>query len=101
LDIIITAEDVTKGKPDPEIYLLAAKKLKLLPKDCLVLEDTVNGVKSALAAGMSVVSIATPFTRAGILSSGVIEKKWIVQKPEKVAMVVRSRIEAHNFMSSR
>lgn len=97
LDVIVTAEDVTKGKPDPEIYLLAAQKLGLSPKDCLVFEDSVNGVKSALAAEMSVVAIATPFTKASIFSSRIIDDKWIVQEPNRVAEVVKRRIEEHNF----
>lgn len=96
LDVILTAEDVTKGKPDPQIYLIAAEKLGLLPKNCLVLEDSVNGVKSALAAGMSVVAIANPFTKKSILSSQLVEEKWIVKDPEKVAEVVRQRIREHN-----
>lgn len=96
LDVIATAEDVTRGKPDPEIYLLIAQKLGLPPTECLVLEDSVNGVKSALAAGMSVVAIATPFTKTSLLLSQVIDDKWIVKNPEKVADVVQSRIDDHN-----
>lgn len=96
LDVVLTAEDVTKGKPDPEIYLLAAEKLKVPPKECLVLEDSVNGIKAAQAAGMNVVAIATPFTGASIHSSGITKEAWIVHEPEKVAEVVRQRIEEHN-----
>lgn len=99
LDVIITAEDVTRGKPDPEIYLLTAQKLGLSPQECLVLEDSVNGVKSALAAGMSVVAIATPFTKSSILSSRVIDDRWIVKEPDKVAEVVQRRIEEHRARS--
>ncbi len=96
LDVIATAEDVTRGKPDPEIYLLIAQKLELPPTECLVLEDSVNGVKSALAAGMSVVAIATPFTKTSLLASRVIDDKWIVKDPEKVADVVQSRMDDHD-----
>lgn len=95
LDLVITAEDVRRGKPDPEMYLLAARKLEVPPSECLVLEDSVNGVKAAAAAGMNVVAIATPFTNAGLHSSQIIEEAWIVHEPEKVAEVVRQRIEAH------
>ncbi|MHA2408096.1 MAG: HAD family hydrolase [Candidatus Ranarchaeia archaeon] len=96
LDVVITAEDVTKGKPDPQIYLLAAQKLGIPPQECLVLEDSVNGIKSGLVAGMSVVAIATPFTKASILASKIIEKAWIVQEPDNVAKVVQRRIQEHN-----
>jgi beta-phosphoglucomutase-like phosphatase (HAD superfamily) len=96
LDVVITAEDVTKGKPDPQIYLYAAQKLGIPPQECLVLEDSVNGIKSGLAADMSVVAIATPFTKASILASKIIEKAWIVQEPKNVAKVVQKRIQEHN-----
>jgi beta-phosphoglucomutase-like phosphatase (HAD superfamily) len=97
LDVILTAEDVTRGKPDPEIYLLAAQRLEVPPEHCLVLEDSVNGIKSAQSAGMNVVAIATPFTNASIHTSEIIKEAWIVHEPEKVAEVVRQRIEEHNL----
>ena len=97
LDVILTAEDVTRGKPDPEIYLLAAQRLEVPPEHCLVLEDTVNGIKAAQSAGMNVVAIATPFTNASIHTSEIIKEAWIVHEPEKVAEVVRQRIEEHNL----
>jgi beta-phosphoglucomutase len=97
LDVILTAEDVTRGKPDPEIYLLAAQRLQVSPEHCLVLEDSVNGIKSAQSAGMNVVAIATPFTNASIHTSEIIKEAWIVHEPEKVAEVVRQRIKEHNL----
>ena len=48
---IVAAEDVKFGKPDPEIYQLAAKKLNIKPAKMLVLEDSINGIKAALSAG--------------------------------------------------
>ncbi len=101
IDLIVSGEDVTHGKPDPESYLLAATKLQVLPEECLVLEDSVNGVRAALAAGMDVVAIATPFTNAGLHSSEIIEDAWIVHEPEKVAEIVRQRMEKHNPIAPR
>jgi beta-phosphoglucomutase-like phosphatase (HAD superfamily) len=51
---IIGKEDVTKHKPDPAVYLLAASRLNVIPKDCTVIEDTLVGAQAAIAAGMSV-----------------------------------------------
>ena len=51
LDEFISNEDVSKGKPDPEMYMLAMKRLKLDPKDCLIVEDNENGIKAAKASG--------------------------------------------------
>ena len=54
---LIGAEDVVRGKPDPEPYLLAARQLGLAPADCLVFEDAPAGIRSALQAGCQVVQI--------------------------------------------
>ena len=95
VDLIVAGDDVKKGKPDPESYLLAAEKLGVSPEECLVLEDSVNGVKSALAAGMNVIAIATPFTNAGLHTSEIVEDCQIVHAPDKLAETVRHMIEEH------
>lgn len=58
-DAIITDSHVKRSKPDPEGYLLAASKLGVEPADCVVFEDSFNGLKAGVAAGASVVAIAT------------------------------------------
>lgn len=60
-DSIITAERITKGKPDPMCYLLAAKELNVTPEECLVLEDSLHGVNSGISAGMKVIGITSSF----------------------------------------
>ena len=55
--LLIGAEEVERGKPDPEPYLLAARRLGLAPADCLVFEDAPAGIRSALQAGCQVVQI--------------------------------------------
>ena len=55
--VIVSAEDVTASKPDPEPYLLAAKLLAVSPESCVALEDSPNGVASAAAAGCRVVAV--------------------------------------------
>ena len=72
LDEVLTREDVTNPKPDPEIYLLAAEKLGVDPGDCLVIEDSPNGARAGVAAGMNVIAVATPFTASGLHSSQVV-----------------------------
>jgi HAD superfamily hydrolase (TIGR01509 family) len=51
-DVLICGDAVTKGKPDPEIFLKAAEVINIDPRHCLALEDSANGVRSARAAGM-------------------------------------------------
>jgi beta-phosphoglucomutase-like phosphatase (HAD superfamily) len=57
--VVVTANDVTRGKPDPEPYLLAARRLGAEPGRCLVLEDSITGVTAAEAAGCRVVAVPT------------------------------------------
>ncbi|MBP2857908.1 HAD family phosphatase [Dickeya oryzae] len=57
LDIMLSNEDVRKGKPDPEIYITAINKLGVLPSECVVVEDNENGIRAALAAGANVLTV--------------------------------------------
>jgi HAD superfamily hydrolase (TIGR01509 family) len=65
-DAVVTADDVTRTKPDPEPYLTAAKLLGVEPVRCVVLEDSPNGVAAATAAGCAVVAVPSllPIERA-------------------------------------
>jgi HAD superfamily hydrolase (TIGR01509 family) len=56
-DTVVSVDDVPQGKPDPAIYLLAARRLGVDPADCLAFEDTPTGTRAALAAGMRVIAI--------------------------------------------
>ncbi|WP_433325435.1 HAD-IA family hydrolase [Spirillospora sp. CA-294931] len=58
-EIVVTAELVTHGKPDPSGYLLAAERLGVDPGECLVIEDAPAGVRAGLAAGATVLAVAT------------------------------------------
>src|SRR5215216_487002 len=60
-DAVIWADDVKNKKPAPDIFLSAAKKLGVRPSDCVVIEDAVNGVQAAHAAGMKCVAVAQTF----------------------------------------
>ena len=62
-DAVITAEDVVHKKPAPDIFLLAAERLGLNPKDCLVVEDAVSGVTAAKVAGARCLALTSSFTR--------------------------------------
>ncbi|MDX2128763.1 MAG: beta-phosphoglucomutase family hydrolase [Chloroherpetonaceae bacterium] len=60
---ILTADDVKKGKPNPEIYLSSAKNLGVQPENCLVFEDAMPGIASAEAAGMKVIAVTTSHSK--------------------------------------
>ncbi len=60
-DAVVSAEDVTNKKPAPDIFLAAARKLDRRPAECAVVEDALNGVQAAKAAGMRCVAVAHTF----------------------------------------
>ncbi|CAA9261567.1 MAG: hypothetical protein AVDCRST_MAG77-2703 [uncultured Chloroflexi bacterium] len=60
-EVVVSGDDVVRGKPDPEIFLLAAERLGVTPTACTVIEDSRHGVAAALAAGMAVVAVRTAY----------------------------------------
>jgi|LSQX01.1.fsa_nt_gb beta-phosphoglucomutase family hydrolase len=59
-DIILSGEEVQRGKPFPDIFLRTAEMLKVLPQECIVIEDSMHGVEAALAAEMKCVGFSNP-----------------------------------------
>jgi sugar-phosphatase len=70
--VLVTADDVRAGKPDPEGYLEAARRLGVVPADCLVVEDAPAGVQAALAAGMRVVGLTTTHAAAELQAATLV-----------------------------
>ncbi len=71
--VLVCAEDIERGKPDPEGFLKAAKRMNVAPSDCLVFEDTAAGVAAAVSAGMRAVGLLTTVPRAHLGCDLVIE----------------------------
>jgi HAD superfamily hydrolase (TIGR01509 family) len=88
-DLVMTRDDVEHGKPDPEIYQGIARELGVSVTECLVIEDSPAGVKAALAAGMPVIAVATPFTQAHLHESGLLAENRIVDDPAHLLERVR------------
>jgi beta-phosphoglucomutase len=89
-DTIVTIDDVTHGKPDPEIYLLAAKRLGIVPTQCLAVEDSLPGVQAAVAAGMMCVASTNALTQASVHAAAPMPGVQIVDDPHKLEAVVRT-----------
>ncbi|MEU0680559.1 MULTISPECIES: HAD family hydrolase [Streptomyces] len=70
---LIAADDITRGKPDPEPYLLAARMLGVAPADCVVFEDAPAGLQAGRAAGMTTVALTTTH-RAEELTADLVVK---------------------------
>jgi HAD superfamily hydrolase (TIGR01509 family) len=62
-DVLVGSDDYERSKPAPDAFLIAAARLGVAPKDCLVFEDTAIGIQAAIAAGMASVRVPSPLER--------------------------------------
>lgn len=74
-DAILTSEDFAESKPSPDCYLKGAERFGVSPDECVVLEDSINGLKSGRAAGMYVVGLTTTNTKENIEALSNIQIK--------------------------
>ena len=70
---IAALEDITRGKPDPQVFLIAAARSKALPAHSVVFEDATVGIQAAKAAGMYAVGLTTTHPAATLAQSGADE----------------------------
>ena len=75
-DVILTEADVTRGKPDPEIYRRACQRLACPPAAAVVFEDAIVGVQAARAAGATVLGLATSYPESVLVEAGA---GWVMQ----------------------
>jgi HAD superfamily hydrolase (TIGR01509 family) len=78
---MITSEDVTRGKPDPEVFLTAAKRIEVEPANAVVFEDALVGIAAAKAAGMRVVAVATTEPKDKLAHAD-----WVVDRLDELAI---------------
>jgi HAD superfamily hydrolase (TIGR01509 family) len=83
-DVVVSSQEAGKSKPEPDVFLLAARKLGIPAKDCLVVEDSANGIKAAQAAGMSCVA----YQGAGANSQSQKEADAVVRSYAQLAMML-------------
>ncbi len=69
---IVSAEDVAEGKPNPQVFLLAAERLGVKPENCIVIEDAVAGVAAAKRAGMRCLAVTNTHPRASLAEADLI-----------------------------
>lgn len=72
--VLVSADEVSKGKPDPEPYVTGARLLGMVPSDCLVFEDASAGIAAAHAGGMKVIGITSTFPASALQADVVIQK---------------------------
>ena len=88
-DVIVTAEDVRFGKPDPEVYLEAARRIAAPPTACVVFEDSLVGVQAARRAGMRAIGVTTAHTAEELCAAGAESAIADFQGLEWSAVVTR------------
>ena len=71
-DVFITSDDVSVGKPAPDAYLLAAKRLHVKPENCVVLEDSPAGIGAGKSAGMRVIGIASSHAKEDLIHADIV-----------------------------
>lgn len=74
-DVFVTFEDAQRRKPAPDVYLLAAKRLKVKPKDCVVIEDSVPGVEAAKNAKMKCIAVTNTNPASKLKKADLIVKR--------------------------
>jgi beta-phosphoglucomutase len=94
-DVMVTGDEVTRGKPDPQIYEICIGKLGVQPRECLALEDAAVGIKAALAARVWCIAVPTDLTRAAIDQERLVDDRWIVSDPTRLEECVRDMFAAH------
>ena len=70
--VIVTADDVSRGKPDPEGFLIAAQRLDLAAERCVVIEDAPAGIEAARAAGMRAIAVTTTRPAADLAAADLV-----------------------------
>src|SRR6476661_10533556 len=71
-NVLVSADDVSKGKPDPEPYLMGAKLLGMNPAECLVIEDAPAGIRAAHAGGMKAVGLTSTYPAPDLQEADVV-----------------------------
>jgi beta-phosphoglucomutase len=88
---IVTGADVKRGKPDPQVFLLAAERLGMPPARCAVIEDAPQGVEAANRAGMTSIGLLGTTTREKLSHARIVVDQLAKLTPKKIAKL----IEAH------
>ncbi len=81
---VITRDEIENAKPHPEIYLRMKNKLEVETDECIVIEDSVAGIKAALSANMNVFAVTNSITKESVLKSKLLDKKFIIDNPAEL-----------------
>jgi beta-phosphoglucomutase len=85
---VVTGAEVTRGKPDPQVFKLAAERLALPPQRCAVVEDAVHGVEAARRAGMAVIALIGTATREELRHADMVVGNLRELTPEIIRLLI-------------
>ena len=90
IDVVVTSDNIKKGKPNPDIFIIAAKKLGLEPNECIVFEDGLPGVQAAISAGVKiVVAVIEEYQRQSF--------EELVYDKNKTMLIILKSLEEFDF----
>ena len=89
-DARVTGKDVTRGKPDPQVFLLAAQRLGADPLDCAVIEDAPAGIAAALAGGMTAIALTGTAPAEKLDQAHLIVSSLYELTPKRIADVIQA-----------
>jgi beta-phosphoglucomutase len=88
---VITGKDVTRGKPDPQVFLTAAQRMDLAASQCAVIEDAPAGISAARAAGMTSIALTGTAAADKLSHADLVVNSLRELAPEKIARLIRSK----------
>jgi beta-phosphoglucomutase family hydrolase len=86
---VINSSAITKGKPDPEIFLVAAEAIEIPAENCIVFEDSTSGVQAAKSAGMKVVALTTTHTKSELSPADLVVDDYSQLTLEKLQKLLK------------
>jgi HAD superfamily hydrolase (TIGR01509 family) len=86
----VTGADVTRGKPDPQVFLIAAEKLGVPPASCAVVEDAVHGITAAKRAGMTAIALTGTVERDELAAADAVVDSLRQLSPERIHSLIAS-----------
>ena len=90
-DVAVTGADVTRGKPDPQVFLLAAERLGVPSASCAVVEDAVHGVTAAQRAGMAAIALTGTLERDELAAADAVVDSLRQLSPERIRALITAR----------
>jgi beta-phosphoglucomutase len=85
---IVTGADVTRGKPDPQVFQIAAERLGVPPASCVVIEDAVHGIEAAGRAGMASIALTGTADRAQLANADLVVDRLDELDPELIGRLI-------------